>query len=299
MPVDAFAQYRHYYDHIAPIWNALSDPGTFYVSPICDRPGERTRALGPGNPIIIAGFGDIGRTRHREQIFVEHGAGEIWGGPHHPGGPGRDSVTLFLNPNRRVHDANRSRYPDARHALVGSARLEALRQVERQPRGDRLRVVVSAHWDNRTFNATRSALSLYQLGSWAADSRVELLGHAHPRIFEKASERFARAGIKVIKEFTDVIAWADVYACDNSSTLFEAYACGIPVVMIDAPWFPSGDGSWRFDRYAHIGPHATDDLIGAAIHASETEPVYDAMTAEIFGRVDGAAHRAAEAIEAL
>lgn len=302
--VDAFAQYSHYHDHIWPIWDALVSRGTFYVSPIAQRPGVVTRALGPGPPLIVAGFGDIRRTRHREHIFVEHGAGETWGriDPHYAGGPGRSTVALFLNPNRRVHEANQERYPKARHVLSGSARLESLRQVTAHKRGDHLRVVVSFHWDNRTFDATRSALNHYvpHFGGWAADSRIEVRGHAHPRIFEKAEKYFGRAGIQMIRSFEEVLAWADVYACDNSSTIFEAYACGIPVVLLDAPWHPSGDGSWRFDRFADIGPHSTgEDLVERSIQAFDTPVLYDEAVAEIFGAVDGAAVRAANAIEAL
>jgi len=297
--IDAFAQYPHYADHLLPVWDALETKGTFYVSPIARRPGTRTRALGPGPPTLVAGFGDIRRTRHREHIFLEHGAGENWGGidPHYSGGPGRETVGLFLNTNQRVHDANRERYPDADHVLTGSPRMEYLKTIPRKPQG----LVVSFHWDNRTFDATSSALNHYVqfMGGWAADSRIEVKGHAHPRIFERAAKYFARAGIEMIREFQEVIEWADVYACDNSSTTFEAYVCGVPVVLLDAPWHPTDDGSWRFDTFRDVGLHSTGpDLIDVALRANDNRVVYDDLEAKIFGPVDGATLRAAKAIEA-
>ena len=104
----------------------------------------------------------------------------------------------------------------------------------------------------------------------------------------------------MIYDFEDVVRWADVYACDNSSTLFEFAACGNPVVLMDAPWFPSDDGSWRFDKYRNLGPNLTDAELGdAAIHANDNRVSYDEMVTEVFGPVDGAAKRAANAIRDL
>lgn len=309
MPVDAFAGRPHYHDHIWPIWEALPDPGTFYVSPAAKRPGTLTKSPPPGGPIIVAGFPDLGRVRGRPVIFIEHGAGERWGSkdPHYAGGPGRDSVVLFLCPNQGVADANAARYPDAAVVVNGSPRLQKLaeRSVSGKERDGRLRVVVSFHWENQTYPQTRSAWTHFRpyLGSWAADSRIELRGHGHPRWIDKLEVSYAKYGIPTIREFSDVVAWADVYAVDNSSTLFEASALGIPVVLLEAPWYQQFPGSYRFYEHAGIGPMVAEPstFVDSTIHAHADASGYAAarqrMVAEMFGTVD--TRLAIEAITAI
>ena len=50
--------------------------------------------------------------------------------------------------------------------------------------------------------------------------------------------RFYEAhGIEYVPDFDDVLRRADVYACDNSSTLYEFASTGRPVVVLNAPWY--------------------------------------------------------------
>ena len=297
--IDAFASQPHYFDHIKPIWDALDAEGTFFVGPGANRPGERVAALMPtAVPTIVAGYPDLKRIRGRPAIFVEHGIGENYG-EHHPnysGGSGRAMINLFLCPNERVAEANR--VYDAPSVVVGSPWVESLpkRQIEVVVRP---KVVVSFHWDCRVFEQTRTALFHYQphFSSW---NGLDIMGHAHPRIADRAARLFAAAGIGFIREFRDVIEWADVYAVDNSSTLFEAKALGLDVVMLDAPHYPPQQTGFRFWKYADIGPRISegDQFLDAALQANYNRVSYDAseMIAEVFGTVAGSAARAAKAI---
>ncbi|KKL85215.1 hypothetical protein LCGC14_1956980, partial [marine sediment metagenome] len=275
--IDAFASQPHYFDHIKPIWDALDAEGTFFVGPGANRPGERVAALMPtAVPTIVAGYPDLKRIRGRPAIFVEHGIGENYG-EHHPnysGGSGRAMINLFLCPNERVAEANR--VYDAPSVVVGSPWVESLpkRQIEVVVRP---KVVVSFHWDCRVFEQTRTALFHYQphFSSW---NGLDIMGHAHPRIADRAARLFAAAGIGFIREFRDVIEWADVYAVDNSSTLFEAKALGLDVVMLDAPHYPPQQTGFRFWKYADIGPRISegDQFLDAALQANYNRVSYDA-----------------------
>jgi hypothetical protein len=295
--IDAFASQPHYFDHLKPIWDALDAEGTFFVTPGAGRPGERVAALMPnGVPTIVAGYPDLKRIRGRPAIFVEHGIGETYGDhhPHYSGGSGREMIKLFLCPNERVAEANR--IYDAPSVVVGSPWVESLpkRKIEVV---DQPKVVVSFHWDCRVFPQTRTALYHYQpfFSSWRG-----VMGHAHPRIADRAERLFAKAGIGFIREFNDVVSWADVYAVDNSSTLFEAKTCGLDVAVLDAPHYPPEETGFRFWRYADIGPRIQtgDQLEEAALQANHQRAGYDGteMIAEIFGTVEGSAARAAKAI---
>lgn len=308
MRVDAYASYPHYFDHIKPLWDALDSDGTLYVSPNTKRKGASTRGLMASDvPTIVAGYPDYKRIR-RPIIFVEHGIGENYGlrDPHYSGGQNRSRVGLFLCPNQRVFDANEAHYP-GRSVVIGSPRLEYLSEVvslKRRRDGGPLRVAVSFHWNCTIHPQTRTALHNYHpnFPSWAADSRIEVVGHSHPRIKALAERFFYSSGIEYMAEFEDVLAWADVYAVDNSSTLFEAAALGLPVVVLDAPHYTPEETGFRFWKYADIGPriNPSDDLGDAAIHALEHLGGYDAirrrMVTEVFGAIKDAKLRGVKAI---
>jgi hypothetical protein len=95
----------------------------------------------------------------------------------------------------------------------------------------------------------------------------------------------------------------DFYAVDNSSTLFEAAALGLDVVLLNAPHFPPDDVGFRFWRFADIGPQMNPgDELGEIVENYNSVVYSEArrrMVAEIFGTVEGSAKRAAAAIEAL
>lgn len=309
--LDAYATQPHYHDHIAPIFEHFD--GTFYVSPSAQRPGQVTRGLPKSDELLmVAGFPDLKRTR-RPAVFVEHGIGENYGlaDGHYAGGNGRDRVVLFLCPNQRVFDANEKVYP-GRSVIVGSPRLESLKQ--HNPRGShwgstsrRLRVAVSFHWQCRIHPQAGSALGDYQahLRHWATDPRIELVGHAHPRIASHAERIYAAAGIPFVRDFTKVLEWADVYAVDNSSTLFEAAALGLPVVVMDSPHYTSEETGFRFWKYADIGPRIKpgDSLPDAANLAVADRSVYadirHRMVNEIFGPIEGSTTKAVTAIRTV
>lgn len=319
MRVDALAKYPHYYDHIWPVWEELErrgNTGTFYVSPSTQRPGERIHGLQASNDwLVVAGYPDLKRTR-RPTVFIEHGIGENYNktDPHYSGGRDRDRVRLFLCPNEKVAKTNDQVYP-GRSVVVGSPRLEWLTQ-HRKERGSggealtgstnrRLRVAVSFHWNCRLHPQAGSAFQFFapHFRHWATDPRIELVGHAHPRLAQ-AERHYAAAGIPFVSRFEEVVEWADVYAVDNSSTLFEAAALGLDVVVLDSPHYTAEETGFRFWKYADIGPRISmdDDFVEAAIRANRDSALYDGirhrMVAEIFGPVEGSTIRAADAIEA-
>lgn len=304
--IDAYAGYPHYYEHLWPIWEALDADGEFYVRPSTQRQGTTTRGLVASDvPLLVAGYPDLRRTR-RPAVFVEHGAGENYNltDPHYSGGANRDRVILFLCPNRRVAEAN-----GRDSAVVGSPRVEWLsarldKETQRGNRNGRpLRVVVSFHWNCTLHPQTRSAFPHYQpyLKSWAEDPTIELAGHAHPRF--NIERLYAAAGIPFIPNFEDAIRWADVYAVDNSSTLFEAAALGKDVVVLDAPWYTPEETGFRFWKYADIGPRIQSgaDFVDACAksHSCDYDAIRGQAVTEIFGTVDGSTNKAVDAIRTV
>ena len=284
--IDAIAGEEHFVDHLAPVWRALGPRGRFLTIPrLVDHARSRGVAAvaigevepGPG-PTMVASHGDLvrGRRLHRGPFALfQHGAGQSYGNGHpsYPGGWDNDDVGLFLSPNDYATERWASVYPDALAYTVGSPRLAALPHREGSPDGT---VAIGFHWNCHLVSETRTAFPAYRMAIAAlARSGHRVLGHGHPRILEELRPTYARLGIEVVADFDEVCRRADLYVCDNSSTLFEFAATGRPVVVLNAPWYRRGvDHGLRFWSAADVGIQVErgEDLIPAVERALADPP---------------------------
>lgn len=315
MVVDAWASEVQYAHHLAPIWAELRDGerGSFHVSARIEQ--EARALLGDiligapprtGGLILVASFQDSRRVAPRPVVYVEHGAGQTYLGLEshgsYAGGEGHDHAVLFLCPREQVADRWRKRYPRTPAVAVGSPRVDWLRKIVRAPS----RLVISFHAELRmhdvpeVFSAWRHYAPAFPT---LADMGV--LGHAHPRALTRIGREYRKAGIEIDSYFAAVVLQSSVYACDNSSTLFEAAACDVPVVTLNAPWFRRDvKHGLRFWSEADVGVQIDDpaDLADAlAEQQGEAMRRRRAEVAEIvYGPADGrAAERAVEAIRSI
>lgn len=287
--IDAYASQRHYFDHIAPIWNALPDRGVFHH-----------RAPKPGGTIIVASRDDLRRVKHHQRIvFVEHGAGQTYldnrtpGG--YAGGPERGDVDLFICPNEKVADLNRRAYPQAKSVNTGSPRVEFLASRRRSPRHSPPAVAYSWHWNCHVSPEAKGAWEWYR-----NDLQVDrhTLGHGHPRIWGQLSKWWQTLGVEPVESFTELVDRCDVYVCDNSSTIYEAAALDIPVVLMNAPWYRK-DVHHGLRFWEHLpGPQVENSAqIPSAIRESpDWGEERRRVTEAVYGQVNGSIGRAVEAI---
>lgn len=316
MRVDALASEPTYLAHLAPIWRAIPDEhrGSF----ACATSGTLERAQRLGLPgllakplrswhqprdrlVMVASFSDLERCKGRRAVFVEHGAGQRYAGtpeaadsPYYAGGMQRDAVELFICPNRDVAAANAARYPDAACAVVGSPVLDELAVI--RAAGEHLRqteqrtVGCSFHWPGlRAAPESGWAWPDFHraIAHEVAHGPHRWLGHVHHRADRKVDSVdiprwWLDVGAVPCREWPDVVAEADVYVCDNSSTIFEAAWLGIPVVLLNAPhWRRDVEHGLRFWQRADIGVQVDhpDDLAAAIEHALSDPPERQAKRA--------------------
>lgn len=173
-------------------------------------------------------------------------------------------------------------------------------------------VAVSFHWDCRICPEASTAWPHYNaaLPELVADLRahgIRLLGHGHPRIYARLADRWRDLGVELAPEFDQVLAEADLYVCDNSSTLYEFAATGRPVLLLNAPWYRRDvEHGLRFWQHADVGLQVDEPGELAAmvrLALADPEPVR-VMRAEhvaaVYPHADGrAAERAADAMRHL
>jgi CDP-Glycerol:Poly(glycerophosphate) glycerophosphotransferase len=257
MKLDAIASEGHFVDHLLPVWLALPEEmrGTFY---------RKARAPVGSQPTLVASSGDLNRSRKlgRPTAIMEHGAGQSYGGDRrgawsssYAGGNGRDAQ-LFLHPGPHPAARERARYPEARVEIVGCPKLDSLPRKDRD--GPPV-VAVAFHWDCRISCETRSAAPHFMVPLHTlAKTGIKIIGHGHPRIIEALARHYQRYGIEVVRSFEEVCARADLYVCDNSSSLFEFASTGRPVVVLNPPIYRRNvNHGLRFWDAATVGVQVT------------------------------------------
>jgi CDP-glycerol:poly(glycerophosphate) glycerophosphotransferase len=314
--IDVLAGAPHYADHLAAVFGALPGRlrGSFMVA--SSQTAARVRSLGyepvrqtqADRPVLVASYGDLVRSRGRRKVAImEHGAGQSYGGRErsgrhgsYAGGLGRDA-SLFLHPGPHPAARDRAAYPDARVEVVGSPILDTLPGREGAPGAV---VAVSFHFNATIAPESRTAFPWV----WAALSelagKVQLIGHAHPVHFQKMRRFYRMAGIEAVPEFSEVCRRADVYVCDNSSTIFAFAATGRPVVLLNPPWYDRNvDHGLRFWEASGVGVNCNNpaDLLRCLSEALEDTSAARERRERALGLVyayrSGAAARAAQALE--
>ena len=278
--IDFYATAPQYLDHLAPVWNALpaAERGAFVLAPMphygvtTPALAERAARLGiavttdlppDDRPIVVAAVGNLKRTRklgRTRAALMEHGAGQSYGGDpnaalnsSYPGGRGRQA-SLFLSPNGHAAARDAAAYPLAQVAVVGCPKLDTLPAPG--PRAERPVVAISVHWDCMVCAETRSAWRAFRNGfaRLAAEGRYRFLGHGHPRIIAELAREYRAMRIELVTDFEEVVRRADVYLIDNSSTMFEAAAAGLPIVALEPSYYRrSVDHGLRFWDAAGVG----------------------------------------------
>src|SRR6185369_1657562 len=140
--------------------------------------------------------------------------------------------------------------------------------------------------------------------------QYELLGHGHPKLWgigrpgNNLASRYRRFGIEPVQDFAEVCRRADVYICDNSSTLFAFAATGRPVVVLNPPWYDRRvNHGLRFWEAAGVGvncdkPEALGECIEEALRDSpERKAAREAALDLVYAYRTGASQRAADVLQ--
>lgn len=251
--IDAYASKPHYLHHIQQIWTSVP----------AEHRGSLLTAPTPGGQLtLVASYADLKAVRKvgRPTILAEHGTGQSYLGTtngSYIGAPDRAGVAAVLVPGASQAARHLAAHPTIPAYVTG------VRPAARPGPGDGT-VAISFHWDCQIVPETRSALRWYRPALARLAAAVPLIGHAHPRHMGQVARLYDRLGIEPVASFDEVCERADVYAVDNSSTLYEFAALDRPVVVLNAPWYRRDvHHGMRFWEHADMGVQVDDprDLV--------------------------------------
>jgi hypothetical protein len=316
MPVDVLASEQHFADHCYPIWQALKEPGDFILThelvstKIRRWEGANANITDKTRPILVASYGDLKRARRQGRTRIariEHGAGQSYIGPKlnssYAGGTDAADVSLMLVPNQYSADLWRRSYPEMQVEIVGCPKLDSL---PRKDPSEPLTVAVSFHWDGYLVPETISAFNHYRSVLPQLAEAYNLIGHGHPRAIigpPMLERRYRRMNIELVPDFAEVCRRADLYICDNSSSLFEFAATGRPVIVLNSPQYRRNiEHGLRFWDAADVGIQVDhpSDLLAAVATALQDGPqqrkARKQALAMVYAYPSGAAQRAASVL---
>lgn len=326
MKVDAYCSLRHYLDHLAPVWLALPDEvrGTLIAPPDVLAWGQRSGAPHPvtgalgfpdrrsRDPVLVASFPDHYAVRPRPTVMVNHGAGQTYlgdaqarGNECYSGGPGRERVLLHLEPGALA--ARQSEQAGMPYAVVGSPRLDPWHDGSCRVDHASAKVAIGFHHNGRGCPEQRTALTHYEPVLYSLRDQFDLIGHGHPRSWDRTAHMWSKLGVRAESDFARVLDEAAVYVTDTSSTGVEFASTGRPVIFCSAPWYrrevDHGGRFWEWPRHAlHVeDPAYLLDAVTTAL--DDPDPLVKCqqpMVEQVFWQCDGeAAQRAAAAIVRL
>lgn len=269
--VDAYASLSHFKDHLAPIWRELDRLGAAgdFFTPRPELGGKDLTVRDQSRtdrPMLVASFSDAMKWQRRPVVYVEHGAGQSYGGADgredenaatsgsYSGGIGLDNVSLFLSPSQRVADRWLARYPNAMAVAVGSPRLDRWHQQVRGhvtsgfaedalvAKKECATVAIAYHWDLGICPETRWAVPEYGPDLGHLKAAVEavgarIIGHGHPRATRALADLYGRHGIQYVPDVGTVFDQADLLIVDNSSIGYEFASLGKPTIWMNASYY--------------------------------------------------------------
>lgn len=315
---------QHYRDHLWPVFEVGTNQRGNLWSWAGSTAGDGDVSQVSGRIAVVAASGDMLKARlarARKIVLMQHGAGQSYLSgakkyqhSSYPGGRGHERAALALFPNQQSYDHHYQRYGGRVPAeVVGCPKLDSWVGLPPKPRSDPPMVVISFHWRCKV---AREAGTVWDDYGWDAihalvemrdAGEIDLAVHAHPRIYDAVDA--ADPGtlcVPMIRTFHEVRDVADLYVCDNSSTMFEFAALDRPVVVMNSPrWRRDVHHGGRFWDWATVGPQVSGadglpEAIATALSDGHgTDWARRSVVSEVYPYLGSASQRAAAAIERL
>lgn len=256
---------------------------------------------------VVASYRDLklARSHGRRVIISEHGAGQSYEGVEsgsYIGAIDRAGCVAAIVPGKSQAKKHEDTHPTIKAYPVGVPKLDA-RHADPRP-GKKGRVAVSFHWECKVCPETRSALRHFRSSLKDLAKEFDLVGHSHPRMARQAQAIYLKLGIPFIADFEELMDEAELYACDNSSTIFEWASLDRPVVLLNAPWYRREvEHGLRFWSHSDVGLQVDNPAeLNRTVKLALQDPAEVAkrrreLISDIYLKTDGrAAERAAAAI---
>ena len=235
MKVHAIWSQPHYLRHVESVFKHLPDEIKGSIINVKQR---QLRSTPYEDVVMVGGYYDIHAAPKNRVIYVEHGAGQAYSGdkrasehPCYHGGRHPNNVIGYISPRQDV--------AESWSAPGFAAGCPAVEGIVRKPSNI---AVITFHWDARAVcEEARSAANHYHsrlemMVQHLQSQGFQFVGHWHPKD-NRGKRRWLKMGLPVVEDVDEILSKASLLIADNTSLMYEAALCGIPVVALNAPWY--------------------------------------------------------------
>lgn len=295
MNLDCFCRESHHQVHAKVITDAL---GIKILTKLSDITKDY---------VMVFSYGDlkaVDELHEKGIVFCEHGTGLSYNNKHgsYAGSlQHRQNVILRLSPNH-IHANIEKETLECPVEIIGVPKLDKFATRYWNFNKEKPTVAISFHFDCFVNPETRSSFNYFKSILPELNKQFNLLGHAHPRMMPHIKDFYIKNKIRVVDDFEDVLNMADIYCCDNSSTIFEWCITEKPIVLLNPPYYRKNvehKGNPRFWRLSNIAPlcEKPEDLIPCIWEAvnnhSKYQPFIRRAKKEVLHITDGSATKTA------
>lgn len=291
--IDYYCPQKNYLEHAMPTWLAMPDEmrGTIYIE---SKMAQHAKELYGDIPNVYV-YLSVSELKHhlatknrymvcfayhncvqlsnfRKMILAEHGCGLTYDYPNSQyAGWVRNydpqHMAHFLTTNKLLDQAHAQKNTGIPSTIVGMPVMDKY-DKQKFKRNSKPVIAISCHWDCDHIPETRSSFSFFKQAFVELSRHYKVIGHAHPQYQKVMFPFWKKHGIEIVETFDEVLERADVYVCDNSSTIFQFAYVDKPVVLLNPPWYRTyftHSFNPRFWSHADIGVNVFDpyDLLPA------------------------------------
>lgn len=274
--IDYYCPATHYLDHAVDSWSYLHElKGNLYITENLREYAE-SRYPDLENVVYVKHLNDLKSKLAKSNryllvfsyyycqrlhtttkcILVEHGAGLVynsddphWGRHYKPG-----EIAHFLVTNSLLQKKIEKNNPFVPTTIVGCPKLD--KYARKVPKMSKKPVfAISSHWGG-TLPEVQSGFDYFKDSIIELSKHYKVLGHWHPNLEKQLKPFYIENNIEPVADFSEVLDRADIYICDNSSTIWEFARIGKPVVLLNPPEYRKDfehEYNPRFWSYADVG----------------------------------------------
>lgn len=251
--VNAHASYRHFYDKLLPVWNALPKDlkGEFTVHPRLDGlPNVRVDRYPNKDGILMCASHADSLHSANKYIYIEHGAGQSYqSGSNFYSNCYRPNMLAALVPGPYCARKTKAANPDTPVIVMGAPHLADIKRKDPQ------KLTFAWHWRCGVAMETDTAFDEYREVMVECSTKWETVGHGHPRIIGELSAVYAQNNIPTVYDSREALTHAGLLVADNTSLIYEAAVLDIPVVLVNKETYRR-DKEWGLRFWeAQPGPY--------------------------------------------
>jgi hypothetical protein len=279
--IHGLAHLSHHLDHVQAVWKHLppSLKGELRTGRTRSDRGWPAEDL-----VLVAGYDDVEAAPSHRLIYIEHGAGQSYGGDRRSAG--HRSYSGSTHPERVVgYISPRVDVAESWGRPAFAAGSPICDPYPLEVHNERPLAAITFHWPARLCPEAGTALPYYadrlaEIVMALIRQGFEVVGHHHPRE-RRLNLMWPKIGVRIASA-DEIRQRANLLIADNTSMLYEMCYLGRYVISLNSPEYRRdvNHGLRFWDAVPGLEIDTADQLIDTLYDVNFADPKYPMMTTD-------------------